>query len=134
MNVIVDTDVWSEAFRKIEGTKSKHYDELLLLIKEGRVELPGFVKMEVLCGIKHKGLFDKIQKRLSAFKERPLEPDVFVMAAQFLNLCRSKGIQGPNNDFIICAASVYWQLPILSRDKGFEHFRRFLPIELHKPR
>jgi hypothetical protein len=30
------------------------------------------------------------------------------MAAQFFNLCRSRGIQGSNTDFLICACSVKW--------------------------
>lgn len=134
MKVIVDTDVWSEAFRRKGADKSAHYHELVQLIEEGRVELLSIVKMEILCGIRDEAVFEKIHKKLEAFKEQPLPPEVFVMAAQFFNLCRSKGIQGSNNDLIICAASVAWNLPILSKDKDFDHYKKYIPIELHQPR
>jgi predicted nucleic acid-binding protein len=134
VKVIVDTDVWSEAFRRKGSAESKHFQELLLLIEEGRVELLSVVKMEILCGIRDESVFAKIRERLEAFPGRPLDSDIFVMAAQFFNLCRSKGIQGSNNDFIICSASVIWKYPILSKDKDFEQYQKYLPIEIHKPR
>lgn len=134
MKVIVDTDVWSEAFRRKGPEKSEYFNELVLLIEEGRVELLGIVKMEIFCGIRDVSVVEKMSARLDPFKERPLEADVFVMAAQFFNLCRSKGIQGANSDFIICAVSVLWKCPILSKDKDFEQYGKYLPIELHRLR
>lgn len=134
MKIIVDTDVWSEAFKKKGLDKSEHHRELLLLLEEGRVELLGIVKMEILCGIKDKVVFQKVRNRLKAFKEKSLDSEIYEMAAQFFNLCRSKGIQGSNNDFIICAASVIWKCPILSKDKDFSHYQKHIPIEIHEPR
>jgi predicted nucleic acid-binding protein len=134
VKVIVDTDVWSEAFRRKGSDKSAHYHELCQLIEEGRVELLSIVKMEILCGIRDDVAFEKIHTKLEAFREQALPPEIYVMAARFFNLCRSKGIQGSNNDFIICAASVSWKLPILSKDKDFDHYKKYIPIELHQPR
>lgn len=134
MKVIVDTDVWSEAFRKKSGMKSSHFNELGLLVNEGRVQLLGVIRMEVLCGISNSGVFDRIEERLRAFPDRILDTEVFVLAAKFFNLCRSKGIQGSNNDFIICACSVLWRNPILSKDKDYRHYKKYLPIELIEPR
>ena len=133
MNVIVDTDVWSEAFRK-KGRKSEYVDELLNLIQEGRVQMIGVIRMEILSGIRGEKMFRTLSERLEAFSDRSLDSEVFVTAARFLNLCRSKGIQGSNNDFIICACSMLWKLPILSKDKDFIGYRELLPIELAKPR
>ena len=47
MRVIVDTDVWSEAFRK-KGPKSVFVDELGRLIREGRIQMIGVIRMEIL--------------------------------------------------------------------------------------
>ena len=133
MRVIVDTDVWSEAFRK-KGPKSEFVDELLNLIQEGRVQMIGVVRMEILCGIRGEKMFRTLKEKLDAFPDRPLDSEVFVTAAQLLNLCRSKGIQGSNNDFIICACSMLWKTPILSKDKDFIGYQKILPIEMAKPR
>lgn len=133
MRVIVDTDVWSEAFRR-KGPKSEYVDELLNLIQEGRIQMIGVIRMEILCGIRAEKMFRSLSEKLDAFSDRSLDPEVLVTAARFLNLCRSKGIQGSNNDFIICACSMLWKMPILSKDKDFIAYRKMLPIELAKPR
>ncbi len=133
MRVIVDTDVWSEAFRK-KGPKSAYVDELRNLIHEGRVQMIGVIRMEILCGLREEKLFRVLSRKLEVFPDRPLDSEVFVTAAQFLNLCRSKGIQGSNNDLILCACSMLWELPILSKDKDFLRYRKLLPIDLANPR
>lgn len=134
MKVLVDTDVWSEAFRKKSGKKSNYFYELSSLIEESRVQLIGIIRMEILCGISDSNAFERIEERLKAFPDRHLESEVFVLAAKFFNLCRSKGIQGSNNDFLICACSVLWKSPILSKDKDYKHYQKYLPVELLEPR
>ena len=94
----------------------------------------GIIRMEILCGIRAKQEFDRVQQRLRAFSDRDLDSEVFITAARFFNLCRSKGIQGSSNDFILCACSMLWKLPILSKDKDFLRYRKLIPIELAKPR
>jgi len=133
VRVIVDTDVWSEAFRK-KGAQSEYVEELVNLIQEGRVQMIGVIRMEVLSGIRDEKMFRVLLKKLKAFPDRPLGAEVFETAAGFSNLCRGRGIQGSNNDFIICACSVLWKLPILTKDKDFVRYRELLPIELVKPR
>lgn len=134
MKVIVDTDVWSEALRKKKGKKSEYAQELIDLVQEGRLEIIGPIRMEILSGIREIELFEAFSERLSAFHDRPIETDTYVLAARFFNLCRSKGIQGSNTDFLICACAVKWSLPILSKDKDYELYKKHLPIELLKPR
>ena len=133
MKVIVDTDVWSEAFRK-QGTKSRSVKELRTLIEEGRVQLIGPIRQEILSGIRNDSQFEHIQESLTAFPDKEIESEVFVLAAKFFNLCRSKGIQGSNTDFLICACSSSWGYPILTKDKDFQAFRKILPCEILEPR
>jgi len=133
VRVIVDTDVWSEAFRK-KGPNSEFVHELQNLIQEGRVQMIGVIRMEILCGVRDEKIFNSLLRSLEAFPDGALNSDIFVTAARFLNLCRSKGIQGSNNDFIVCACSMLWKMPILSKDKDYVRYRKILPIELMKPR
>jgi predicted nucleic acid-binding protein len=133
VKVIIDTDVWSEAFRK-QGSKSEFVQELRTLIEEGRVQLIGPIRQEILCGIKSENQFERIEESLNSFPDKVLESEIYVLAAKFFNLCRSKGVQGSNTDFLICACSVSWGYPILTKDKDFLSFREFLPCELLEPR
>lgn len=134
MKVIVDTDVWSEALRRKTGKKSAHVCELIELIQEGRIVTIGPIRMEVLSGIRESPVFDSFSERLAAFPDRMIPSEIYVLAARFFNLCRSKGIQGSNTDFIICACSVHWSVPILSKDKDYLLYRKHIPIEIIQPR
>ena len=134
MKVIVDTDVWSEALRRKKGKKSIYVDELVDLIQEGRLLIIGPIRMEVLSGIRDQETFDGFSERLSAFDDLNITSEIYILAARFFNLCRSKGIQGSNTDFVICACSVHWNIPILSKDKDYLLYIKHLPIELIEPR
>lgn len=133
MKVLVDTDVWSEAFRK-DGAKSEFVKELRTLIEESRVQLIGPIRQEILSGIRNEKQFEKIEGRLSFFPDKVVGSEEHVLAAKFFNLCRSKGVQGSNTDFLICACSVTWGYPILTKDKDFKLFHELLPCEVLEPR
>lgn len=134
MKVLVDTDVWSEALRRKKGKKSIYVDEMIDLIQEGRVLIIGPIRMEILSGIRDQAIFDAFSERLAAFVDQDVPSEVYVLAARFFNLCRSKGIRGSNTDFLICACSAHWNTPILSKDKDYRLYQRYLPIELIEPR
>ena len=129
--VIVDSDVWSEAFRK-KGKKSKEVIRLQELIEEDEVLVIGSIRQEVLSGIKDGSRFEEIKEAMRAFPNQGINDSVFELAASFFNLCRSKGIQGSHTDFLISACAVSWKAEILSKDKDFQRYSKYIPIELHK--
>lgn len=90
--------------------------------------------MEILSGIRDQQTFDAFSERLAAFDDRAIPSEIYILAAKFFNLCRSKGIQVSSTDFVICACAVHWNIPILSKDKDYLLYRKHLPIELIKPR
>lgn len=90
--------------------------------------------MEVLSGIKEIEIFEKFSDRLSAFPDRPIPSDAYVLAARLFNLCRGIGIQGSNTDFLICACAIQWNVPILSKDKDYLLYKKHIPIDLIEPR
>ena len=130
MKVIVDTDVWSEAFRKPKGKESRHVKLLKELILDSRVQMIGMIRFEILSGIRELERFEKFSKSLEAFPDKPLETSTYILAAKFLNLCRKNGIQGSLTDFIICSCSVEWRASILTKDKDYSLYSKYLPIEL----
>lgn len=134
MNVIVDTSVWSLALRRRRAPDSSEALELAELIREGRAGVLGPVRQELLSGVSEQRQYETLRDYLRAFPDVPLGSDDYEEAAAFFNRCRSKGVQGSNTDFLICAAAARRKLGIFTTDADFVHFARLLPIQLHAPR
>jgi hypothetical protein len=54
--------------------------------------------------------------------------------AELCDLCRGKGVQGSNTDFLMCAVAVRHQMPIFTTDVDFSFLQQHLPIKLHRSR
>ena len=130
MKVIVDTCVWSLALRKNSSKDEKILKALTELIREVRVQLIGPIRQEILSGIKSQKIFTELKEYFFAFLDLNLEPTDYEKAAEFFNICRRKGIQGSNTDFLICAVAVNRELEIFTIDNDFNHFKKYLPIKL----
>lgn len=130
MKAIVDTPVWSLALRRNRKSNKPHVALFRDLIADGRVALLGAVRQEVLSGIRHDDQFDRLRTYLRAFPNLELAIEDYELASEFYNTCRSKGVQGANTDFLICAAAVRRSYEILTTDKDFENFGQHLPIVL----
>ena len=134
MNVLVDTSVWSLALRRGTPGPGSVVQELAELVHEGRAVIIGPIRQELLSGVKGSPQFQTLRDHMRAFPDLELETADFEEAAQFFNRCRSKGIQGSNTDFLMCAAATRRELSVFTTDSDFPQFRRVLPITLHEPR
>jgi predicted nucleic acid-binding protein len=133
MKIIVDTCVWSLALRRNREPINGAIMELKSLIQDFRVQMIGPIRQEILSGIKSETQFQSLEDNLSGFTDLQLNEDDYVLAARFFNICRSKGVQGSNTDFLICAVSANHNLGIFTFDQDFQHFSKYLPISLHIP-
>ncbi len=132
MSVLVDTSIWSAALRRTGRVLSGPAQELRKLIAVHQVEIIGPIRQEILSGIRDVAQFKKLEARLSAFPDIPITTEDYIMAAKFFNLCRGKGIQGSNTDFLICAVAVRNRLAIFTTDKDFMRFAKYIPILLYE--
>ena len=132
MKVLVDTSVWAVVLRRSKQTVSGLTQQLRDLIADHRVEIIGPIRQEILSGIRYEDKLRKVDTYLSPFLDIPIIKEDYVTAARFFNLCRSKGIQGSNTDFLICAVALRNRLAIFTKDKDFLHFAKYLPIVLYE--
>jgi predicted nucleic acid-binding protein len=132
MKVLVDTSVWSLALRRGKQSIAAPAQELRQLIQDHRVQMIGPIRQEILSGIRNDSQFNKLRKHLESFPDLPILTNDYVRAAKFFNLCRSKGIQGSNTDFLICAVAVQNKFSIFTTDKDFELFSKHIKIILHQ--
>lgn len=131
MKVLVDTSVWSLALRRGRQSASAPAVELRNLISDGRVRMIGPIRQEILSGVRDEAQFRELEVHLAAFPDLPLTTADHVTAAQFFNLCRTKGIQGSNTDFLICAVAIHHTLAIFTTDNDFTLYAAHLPIVLY---
>jgi predicted nucleic acid-binding protein len=132
MKVIVDTSVWSLALKRDKQESNTTVQEFRRMIHDHRVQMIGPIRQEILSGIRSESQFKKLQKHLESFPDLPVLTEDYVTAAKYFNRCRSKGLQGSNTDFLICAMATRNKFPIYTTDKDFELFSKHLQIVLHK--
>ena len=134
MKVLVDTSIWSLALRKSEKNDAENSIVGLLakLIRDTNIVIIGPIRQEILSGISQKSKYDELKSKLSIFRDQTLITDDFVLAAEYFNACRANGIQGSHIDFLICAFSVNNNYPILTLDKDFQFYKKYIPIKTIK--
>jgi predicted nucleic acid-binding protein len=137
VKVLVDTAIWSLAFRRDRAISEEAQvlvSELHELINEVRAVVIGPIRQELLSGISTKTQFDTLKEHLSAFEDLPIAQADYERAAEFYNTCRQAGIQCSQIDFLICSVAAGAGMPIFTSDKDFLLYVKLLPIVLHRPR
>jgi len=129
--VIIDTCMWSLAFRSQTPKEKGVATELAKLIDDNRAKIIGPIRQEVLSGYSDFNSYEKLRSKIRYFpNERIIDSD-YEAAAEYSNLCRKNGIQGSHIDFLICATSSRLGMKIYTNDKDFINFKKHLPISLH---
>jgi predicted nucleic acid-binding protein len=132
--VIVDTSVWSLALRRKRSARAvvdPAANELGRLIDLGDALVTGPIRQELLSGIATQAQFELLRDRLTAFPDLPIHTIDYERAASCFNLCRTRGIQGSNTDYLICALALRLNLPVFSVDHDFGRYARVLDVRLH---
>ncbi len=132
MKVLVDTSVWSLAFRKKLSTEQDNriVQKLSELIDAGQVVIIGSIRQEILSGIRDVETFEKLRVIMTAFPDTAVLRSDYEQAARFLNQCRAKDIQGSHTDFLMVAVCYRLNLSLFTLDKDFNNFTKVIPIAL----
>jgi predicted nucleic acid-binding protein len=137
MRVLVDTCIWSLAFRRRSGIRAQEavlVSELEELIRENRAQLIGPVRQELLSGISDEKQYDALRKLTRAFPDEPLRLADFERAARVTNECRRNGIAASAIDALICAVAMERSWPVFTSDRDFAGYAGIVPVSLHAPR
>jgi len=134
MKVLVDTSVWSHAFRKKNFSET---DQIILkvlkaLIKLNSVVIFSAIRQEILSGISSEKLFIELKNSLRAFEDVKTNTSIYELATEYFNVCRKNGIQGSHTDYSICAVATFYNLEIFTLDKDFNNYTKYIPIKLYE--
>jgi predicted nucleic acid-binding protein len=134
--VLIDTPIWSLALRRTGADLNSHERRfsaaLQELIRDGRAQIIGPVRQELLSGIRQETSFRKLRDYLRAFDEPHLEVADYEEAVRINKQCRSRGVAGSAIDFVICAAALRREWQVFTTDKDFNRYARIVPLKLYK--
>jgi predicted nucleic acid-binding protein len=137
MIALVDTTIWSLALRRnhedLSAFERESVAELRELIKEGRARIIGFVRQELLSGIRSASKFETIRTALRVFNDEPTETLDYEAAAKANNDCRAKGVSVTAVDILICAVAMSRDWAVFTTDPDFTRYAKVLPLRLHAP-
>lgn len=134
MKVLIDTPVWSLALRR--KTSDLAPDErqvtklLQQIVEEGRAQLLGSVRQELLSGLREAGQFRRLRDYLRDFPDVVLATGDYEEAACASNECRKAGIAATPLDMLICAVGIHHGWQLFSTDRDFSRYTAVLPIQL----
>ncbi len=133
MKVLVDTSVWSLAFRKKNPTEDekKIIEELKELLCELRVVLIGPIRQELLSGISNELKFQTLKEKMRAFDDLVITSQNYENAAKIYNDCRKNGIKGSQIDYLICSVAKSNNISIFTTDKDFSNYNKIIELKLH---
>lgn len=130
--ILVDTSVWSLVLRKRVLCQKEEKLELYLinLILNGHVIMIGPIRQEILSGISDLNTYMLLRQRLETFSDFEITTKDYETAAEYFNLCRKHGIQGSHIDYLICSIAVNNNFSILSLDKDFLNYKKYIDIDI----
>jgi predicted nucleic acid-binding protein len=135
MKVLVDTPVWSLALRRktadLAPSERRVMQLLHQIVEDGRAQLLGSVRQELLSGLREDAQFRRLRDYLRAFSDTDLATEDYEEAARASNECRKAGIASTPVDMLICAVGLHHGWQIFSTDRDFARYAAVLPIQLH---
>ncbi|WP_222439805.1 type II toxin-antitoxin system VapC family toxin [Alloacidobacterium dinghuense] len=135
--MLVDTSVWSLALRRqqenLNNQQLRLRRALEELIMEGRAQLLGVIRQELLSGIRHQQQFEKLRRTLRAFHDVVITTEDHEEAARIANRCRAEGVAGNPIDFFISAVAVRRKWEVFTLDEDFQRYRKCISLGIFKP-
>ena len=124
--IVVDTSVWSRAFRRSPTTPPRDPSSAAAVLEElihrhEPVALPGIVLQELLAGVRSERQFNQLRADLALFPVLLADEDDHVRAAQIMNSCRQSGLSVASIDALIAATTIGAGAELLTCDIDFQH-------------
>ncbi|MCL2317196.1 MAG: PIN domain-containing protein [Actinomycetia bacterium] len=134
MTLLVDTSVWSLAFRR-DAPPAIPEVELLHRALAGQEDVVsvGVIVLEVLRGFLPRAAGVALAEQFASL--RLLEParDDYIAAAGLSNTCRRAGVQLATIDALIAQMAIAHDVTLLTADQDFVHAAAHIPLRVWKP-
>lgn len=131
MRVLVDTSVWSLAFRRGGPADHPAVKQLSGLLDAGEdLFLTGLVLQEILQAFRGEAVATEVAARLESFPLLPVEPETCIAAALLFRRCRERGVAASTVDCHIAASAIVDDCGLLTTDRDFQRMAQMSPLKL----
>jgi predicted nucleic acid-binding protein len=123
--IVVDTSVWSRAFRRSPKAPPRNPTSAATVLEElihqhQPVALPGIVLQELLSGVRSERQFNQLRADLALFPVLLADEDDHLRAAHIMNSCRQSGQPVASIDALIAATTIGASGELLTCDTDFQ--------------
>jgi predicted nucleic acid-binding protein len=134
MSLLVDTSVWSLAFRRDRPQSSPAVGELFrALAGTDIVVTTGLILQELLQGFVPDRARALIAERFANMPIVEAGRADYVAAAEIRNTCRKAGVQLGTIDALIARLAIRDEHTLLTTDRDFEHAAPHIGLRLWRP-
>lgn len=134
MTLLVDTSVWSLAFRRDAPARSAEVEALRAALSNGEALVTtGLVLQELLQGFAGPKDRARIIDRFGAIPLISPDRQDHIDAAALRNVCRRAGLQVGTIDAILAQLCIRHELTMLTSDKDFAGIAAHSPLRVWSP-
>lgn len=134
MILLVDTSVWSLAFRRDAPVKSPAIEFLRTFIEsDGSIVTTGLILQELLQGFSGPKQRRQIIERFAALPHLIPDRNDHIEAATLRNRCRRSGVQLGTIDALLAQLCIRYNTTLLSTDNDFLYASKHIPLSVWRP-
>lgn len=131
MTLLVDTSVWSLAFRR-DTVPNVPEVEILRRALSGKedVVVAGVIVVELLRGFLPSSVHRSLIEHFAAIPLLEPSRSDYVAAAELINTCRRSGVQLGTVDAIIAQLAISYDVTLLTTDRDFTNAAAHIPLRV----
>lgn len=134
MSLLVDTSVWSLAWRRDSDSSAPQVGELKRALEAGEaLYSTGLILQELLQGFRRPKAHQNIIAHFSALPLLVPDREDHIQAADLRNTCRRRGVQVGTIDALLAQLCVRHELMLLTTDNDFQHISTVVALAVWKP-
>lgn len=131
MSLLVDTSVWSLAFRRDAPPSTPEVTELGRALRAGEdIYVTGLILQELLQGFRRPAAHRQIIEHFRALPLLVPDRGDHIQAADLRNKCRRKGVHAGTIDALLARLCIRHGLTVLSTDRDFRNISRVVPLSV----
>jgi predicted nucleic acid-binding protein len=131
MTLLVDTSVWSLAFRRdTQGVEPQVLQLKKALLGSEVIVTTGLILQELLQGFLGPKAHTQIVERFAALPLLQPDRDDHINAATLRNTCRRAGVQLGTVDALFAQLCIRHDVMLLTTDKDFTHAAQHCPLRI----
>lgn len=134
MTLLVDTSVWSLAFRRSVDSAAPQVEALRAALGGGEpIVTTGLILQELLQGFSGPRARKDIVQRFAALPLLVPDRRDYIDAADLRNLCRRSGVQIGTIDALLTQLCIRHELTLLTTDRDFTLASKHCALRVWKP-